>query len=198
MLLTIIDNYDSFTYNLYQQIWRIGSAFGVKVSVYRNNAISADEIQKLSPSAIVISPGPGNPNNSGISIELVKRFSKKIPILGVCLGHQVIATAFGGRVTQAPVPMHGKASKIYHNNSNLFTGIKSELIVARYHSLIVEPESLPKELKISSKTEDNIIMSMYHTELPIFGVQFHPESFLTEYGDNIIRNFLTVVKNFDN
>lgn len=184
-MILIIDNYDSFTYNLAQTI----GLFKRDISVVRNDKITIVEIRHLAPSHIIISPGPCTPNDAGISINVIKKFSGKIPILGVCLGHQCIGQAFGGRVIRANKPVHGKSSKIYHDNKTIFKGVKNPFIATRYHSLIIEKESLAESLEISAKA-DGIIMGVRHKRFGIEGVQFHPESFLTIEGKKLIRNFI--------
>jgi len=184
--LLMIDNYDSFTYNLVQYLAEIGQ----EVKVVRNDKISIKEINKLNPQYIVISPGPCTPNEAGISLELIEVFKGKIPILGVCLGHQSIGQAFGGKIIHAQTIMHGKTSKISHNNKGVFKGIKNPFIATRYHSLVIERESLPNCFDITAWTDDNEIMGIKHKELAIEGVQFHPESILSEHGHDLLKNFL--------
>lgn len=189
-MILLIDNYDSFTYNLYQQI---GSIYP-DIKVVRNDMITLDEIEKLAPEALVISPGPGYPNEAGISVDAIRRFAGKIPILGVCLGHQSIAEAFGGKIVRALEPKHGKASMITVNNSTpLFKGMPEKIKAARYHSLIVEKASLPKCLEVIAEDEDGQIMALRHKELAVYGVQFHPESVLTDLGKSMISNFLSEI-----
>ncbi len=185
-MLLMIDNYDSFTYNLVQYLAEIGQ----EVKVVRNDKISIEEINKLNPQYIVISPGPCTPNEAGISLELIEAFKGKIPILGVCLGHQSIGQAFGGKIIHAQTIMHGKTSKISHNNKGVFKGIKNPFIATRYHSLVIDRESLPNCFDITAWTDDNEIMGIKHKELAIEGVQFHPESILSEYGHDLLKNFL--------
>jgi len=185
-MLLMIDNYDSFTYNLVQYLAEIGQ----EVEVVRNDKISIEEISKLNPQYIVISPGPCTPNEAGISLELIEAFKGKIPILGVCLGHQSIGQAFGGKIIHAQTIMHGKTSKISHNNKGVFTGIKDPFIATRYHSLVIDRESLPDCFDITAWTDDNEIMGIKHKELAIEGVQFHPESILSEHGHDLLKNFL--------
>ena len=186
-MILMIDNFDSFTYNLVQYI----EEQGVKVIVRRNNAITIDQIRKMKPEAIVISPGPGTPEKAGISVQVIKTFADKIPILGVCLGHQSIAYAFGGRIIRARKLMHGKTSEIYHDNKTIYQGIRSPFTATRYHSLIVDKKSLPKDIYISSHTSSGIIMGLRHKYFPLEGVQFHPESILTKEGKLLLKNFLT-------
>jgi len=185
-MLLMIDNYDSFTYNLVQYLAEIGQ----EVEVVRNDKISIEEINKLNPRYIVISPGPCTPNEAGISLELIEAFKGKIPILGVCLGHQSIGQAFGGKIIHAQTIMHGKTSKISHNNKGVFSGIKNPFIATRYHSLVIEKQTLPNCFDITAWTDDNEIMGIKHKELAIEGVQFHPESILSEHGHDLLKNFL--------
>ena len=185
-MLLMIDNYDSFTYNLVQYLAEIGQ----EVKVVRNDKISIEEINKLNPQYIVISPGPCTPNEAGISLELVEAFKGKIPILGVCLGHQSIGQAFGGKIIHAQTIMHGKTSKIFHNNKGVFRGIKDPFVATRYHSLVIEKQTLPNCFDITAWTDDNEIMGIKHKELAIEGVQFHPESILSEHGHDLLKNFL--------
>ena len=185
-MLLMIDNYDSFTYNLVQYLAEIGQ----EVEVVRNDKISIEEINKLNPRYIVISPGPCTPNEAGISLELIEAFKGKIPILGVCLGHQSIGQAFGGKIVHAQTIMHGKTSKISHNNKGVFRGIKNPFIATRYHTLVVEKQTLPNCFDITAWTDDNEIMGIKHKELAIEGVQFHPESILSEHGHDLLKNFL--------
>ena len=185
-MLLMIDNYDSFTYNLVQYLAEIGQ----EVEVVRNDKISIEEINKLNPRYIVISPGPCTPNEAGISLELIEAFKGKIPILGVCLGHQSIGQAFGGKIVHAQTIMHGKTSKRSHNNKGVFRGIKNPFIATRYHSLVIEKQTLPNCFDITAWTDDNEIMGIKHKELAIEGVQFHPESILSEHGHDLLKNFL--------
>ncbi len=190
-MLLMIDNYDSFTYNLVQYLGELGQ----DVKVYRNDQISLNEIEKLTPERIVISPGPCTPNEAGISLDVIGNFKGKMPILGVCLGHQCIGQAFGGRIVHANQIMHGKTSDVYHNNTDVFSGLDMPFTATRYHSLVIEKETLPECLEITAWTEDGVgnideIMGVRHKELPVFGVQFHPESILTAYGHDLLRNFL--------
>ena len=185
-MLLLIDNYDSFTFNLVQY-FRI---LGQEVCVFRNDAISIDQINKIAPDYLVISPGPGIPKNAGITTEAVKHFAGKIPILGVCLGHQAIAYIYGGTVQRALLPMHGKSSLISHSENGLFDKLKSPIEVGRYHSLIVDENSFPECLKITARTIDGEIMALEHKKLALAGIQFHPESVLTPLGLKILSNFL--------
>ena len=187
-MLLLIDNYDSFTYNLVQYLGELGH----QSTVVRNDAIEVDEIEKMAPSGILISPGPCTPNEAGISIAAVERYSGILPILGVCLGHQSICQAFGGDILRADQVMHGKVSDIYHNGEELFDNIQNPFTATRYHSLIAHRKSLPESLEITAWTSDGIIMGVKHKQHQVFGVQFHPESFLTDCGHDLLRNFLKV------
>jgi anthranilate synthase component II len=184
----LIDNYDSFTYNLYQYLCELG----VEVTVRRNDAITVEQARQLQPEFIVISPGPGVPSDAGISIELIRTLGPTVPILGVCLGHQAIAEAFGGVIVRAPELMHGKASNIHHDGSGVFDGLPTPFSAIRYHSLCAAPESVPDALVVSARTESGVIMAVRHREYPVHGVQFHPESILSEHGKDLLRNFLTL------
>ncbi|MFN2105489.1 MAG: anthranilate synthase component II [Candidatus Promineifilaceae bacterium] len=184
-MILVIDNYDSFTYNLVQYLGELGAA----VEVVRNDQITLEEIRELNPERIVVSPGPGDPDDGGISKEVIREFGPQIPILGVCLGHQCIGQVYGGNVTRAPRLMHGKTSPVYHGNDGLFNGVPSPFQATRYHSLIVE-EPLPDCLQIIAFTSEGEVMGVRHKEYPVVGVQFHPESILTEHGKKILRNFL--------
>ena len=186
-MLLMIDNYDSFTYNLVQYFGELGE----EVMVFRNDAISADEVLSVEPQHIVISPGPCTPNEAGVSVPMIERYSGKVPILGVCLGHQSIGQAFGGKIVHARQLMHGKTSPIFHNNKGVFRGLPSPFIATRYHSLVIERESLPDCLEITAWTEDGEIMGIRHKTLSVEGVQFHPESVLSEYGHKLLENFLS-------
>jgi anthranilate synthase/aminodeoxychorismate synthase-like glutamine amidotransferase len=185
-MLLLIDNYDSFTYNLAQYLGQMGQ----KLEIRRNDAISLDQIEALAPERIVISPGPCTPKQAGISEPLIRRFAGKIPILGVCLGHQAIGEAFGGRVVRAAKIMHGKTSEIHHDGKTIFHGLAQNFTATRYHSLIVERKSLPQELEISAETDDGTIMGLRHRRLKVEGVQFHPESVLTGAGFRLLENFV--------
>jgi para-aminobenzoate synthetase component 2 len=185
-MILLIDNYDSFVYNLYQYLGELNQ----KMLVLRNDQVSIAEIEKINPTHIIISPGPCTPNEAGISLELIRQFARKIPILGVCLGHQAIGQVFGGVVKRAKKPMHGKTSQIKHTNKGIFKDIKNPLTVTRYHSLIVERETLPSCLEITAETEEGEIMGLLHKEYPVEGVQFHPEAILTEQGHQLLKNFL--------
>lgn len=185
-MILVIDNYDSFTYNLVQYLGELGA----DLKIYRNDKINISGIKKLKPSKIVISPGPGEPKNAGISEEVIRVFGKTTPILGVCLGHQAIGEVFGGRIVGAKSLMHGKTSAIYHDGKEIFKGIPSPFMATRYHSLLVERKSFPKALKITAQTKDKEIMGLRHKTYPVYGVQFHPESILTLEGKKLLKNFL--------
>ena len=188
-MLLVIDNYDSFTYNLVQYLGELGE----QVEVRRNDEVTIDAIRSdLRPERIVISPGPGTPDSAGISLHVIENFAGKIPILGVCLGHQAIGQAFGGKVVRSPVLMHGKASEICHDGKTIFRGLADHFPAGRYHSLVVDRDTLPACLEISAFTADNTIMGLRHRELKVEGVQFHPESILTSNGKQLLANFLTL------
>ena len=190
-MITLIDNYDSFTYNLVQYLGDLQA----DVQVYRNDERSVDDILKEKPSGILISPGPSDPDHAGICLDLIKAAAEhNIPLFGVCLGHQSIAQAFGGKVIRAPEPLHGKISQIIHDGKTVFKGLPSPYPVTRYHSLIAEKESLPDCLEITAETSDGIIMGLSHKEKPIHGVQFHPESIATEHGHDLLRNFVELTR----
>jgi len=186
-MLLMIDNYDSFTYNLVQYFGELGQ----DVQVYRNDQVTVDEIDKLAPDHIVISPGPCTPNEAGVSIDVIKAFAGKRPILGVCLGHQAIGQAFGGKIVHAKELMHGKTSMVHHNGEGVFKGLPSPFEATRYHSLVIERETLPDCLGITAWTDDGEIMGVRHKEFIVEGVQFHPESILSEHGHDLLRNFLS-------
>ncbi|MDP6916704.1 MAG: aminodeoxychorismate/anthranilate synthase component II [SAR86 cluster bacterium] len=186
-MLLMIDNYDSFTYNLVQYFYQLGQ----EVEVHRNDLISLDDIEKKSPEYIVISPGPCTPKEAGISVDLIKKFKDKLPILGVCLGHQCLGAAFGANIIGANEIMHGKLSEIIHDGSGLFKGVENSFKATRYHSLIIEEKTLDKDFHITAWTENKTIMAIQHEKLPLFGLQFHPESIATEQGMEILRNFLS-------
>ena len=185
-MILIIDNYDSFTYNLVQFVGELGG----DISVFRNDSITPDMVEKINPSHIILSPGPKRPEDSGVCIDIIRRFKGRYPILGVCLGHQAIGYVFGGKITNAPEIFHGKLSNIFHDGKTIFKGLKNPFRATRYHSLVVDPSDLPNELEISAKTEDGVVMGIRHKKYPIEGVQFHPESFLTEGGKKLLKNFL--------
>ncbi|GAB4274417.1 MAG: aminodeoxychorismate/anthranilate synthase component II [Candidatus Promineifilaceae bacterium] len=184
-MIVVIDNYDSFTYNLVQYLGELGQ----EVKVFRNDQVTLEEIRALKPDHIVISPGPGTPDDSGISRDVLREFGPTTPILGVCLGHQCIGEVYGGKVTRAPRLMHGKVSPVYHTGEGLFYGVPSPFQATRYHSLIVE-EPIPEELKVTAFTSEGEVMALQHKTYPVVGVQFHPESILTEHGKRILQNFL--------
>jgi len=186
-VILLIDNYDSFTYNLYHYLGELGT----KVEVFRNNRISLDDIARMKPEKIVISPGPCTPKEAGISCDVIVRFAETTPILGVCLGHQCIGAAFGGEVIRAPSIMHGKLSDVSHDSQTIFRSIKNPFAAMRYHSLVINPAHLPAELIVSARTADNVIMGVRHKRFPVEGVQFHPESILTGEGKKLLKNFLS-------
>jgi anthranilate synthase component 2 len=188
-MILLIDNYDSFTFNLFHYL----GGLGADVEVVRNNKITVERALGMEPDAFVLSPGPCTPNEAGICLALIREAAPRIPILGVCLGHQAIGQAFGGRVVRAPILVHGKLSDIRHNGEGVFRGVPSPFRATRYHSLVVERESLPPELVATAETEDGLIMGLVHRTLPVHGVQFHPESIASEYGHLILRNFLEIV-----
>ncbi len=186
-MVLVIDNYDSFTYNLVQYLGELGA----EVSVRRNDEVTVEEINRLSPSRILISPGPGRPEGAGITLASIEAFASRVPMLGVCLGHQAMGLAFGGDVVRAPLPMHGKTSTVEHDGRGIFAGITSSFQASRYHSLVVSEQGWPDQLEISARSkEDGLVMGLRHREWPLHGVQFHPESILTHEGRRILRNFL--------
>jgi len=185
-MLLLIDNYDSFTYNLYQYLGELGA----ETRVVRNDELTVAEALALRPSSVVISPGPGNPDEAGISLELIRALPAEVPLLGVCLGHQALGQAFGGRIVRAPRIMHGKTSAIHHDGRGIFAGLPQPFTATRYHSLVIAEDSVPDCLEISARTEDGVIMAVRHRSLPQEGVQFHPESILTSAGKDLLRNFL--------
>ena len=188
-MLLVIDNYDSFTYNLVQYLGELGA----EMKVFRNDEITVDEAENdLRPEKILISPGPGTPDDAGISLRVIERFAEKLPILGVCLGHQAIGQFFGGRVVRGPEPVHGKPVSVSHDGRTIFEGVPQDFSAGRYHSLVVEKDSLPNCLEISAESPDGLVMAMRHKDLPLEGVQFHPESILTEHGKHILENFLAL------
>ncbi len=187
-MILVIDNYDSFTYNLVQILGEINGARNFRI--VRNDSITVNEIKEWRPAGIVISPGPGYPDNAGISVEVIRKFGDKIPILGVCLGHQAIARAFGGEIVRCSEIMHGKTSAIFHDTMGVFEGVEQPFVATRYHSLVVSRKSLPPVLKVSAQTSNGIIMGIRHIRYPLEGIQFHPESILTEAGKQILKNFL--------
>lgn len=192
-MILLVDNYDSFTYNLFQYM----SELGKQVVVIRNNMMDIDVIEGMKPERIVISPGPSTPLHAGISNDVIKYFAPKLPILGVCLGHQCIGYSYGGRVIQANKIMHGKSSLVFHDGQGVFNGLPSPFSVIRYHSLIVQRASLPKNLDITAWTDDGTIMGLRHRDYPLEGVQFHPESFMSEYGKDLLKNFIRMEKKND-
>ncbi len=193
-MVLVIDNYDSFTYNLVQYLGEISDK---ELNVFRNDALTISEIQEMSPDAILISPGPCTPKEAGISVDVIKYLGSSIPVLGVCLGHQSIGYAYGGDVIRAPYLMHGKISKIYHEEDSIFKGISRPFNATRYHSLIIDRSTCPDCLEIIAETEDGLIMGIRHKEAPVYGVQFHPESILTESGKTILKNFLSIADTFN-
>ena len=193
MRVTLIDNYDSFTFNLVHYLGELGA----DVTVWRNDEITAAEALAAEPDAIVLSPGPCTPNEAGVCLELVREASASTPILGVCLGHQAIGQVFGGQVVRAPTPMHGKVSRVSHNARGLFRGLNGHFKATRYHSLVVERESAPADLEISAESDDGLIMAVAHRALPVYGVQFHPESIESEHGRALLGNFLELARAFN-
>jgi para-aminobenzoate synthetase component 2 len=188
-MLFLLDNYDSFTYNLAQYLGELGE----RVVVHRNDQVTLSDIERLKPDRIVISPGPGTPDTAGITLALIERFAGRVPLLGVCLGHQAIGQAFGGRVVAAPTLMHGKTSEILHDNRGVFRSLPQRFAATRYHSLVVSPRGFPrKTLEVSARTREGVIMGLRHRRLPVEGVQFHPESILTVDGKKLLRNFLAL------
>ncbi|MGH4121653.1 MAG: anthranilate synthase component II [Clostridium sp.] len=190
-MFLMIDNYDSFVYNLVRYFEELGE----QILIYRNDKISVEDIERIKPEAIIISPGPKSPEYAGICMEIVETFKGRIPILGICLGHQVIGKVFGGKIIKGSQPVHGKVSEIVHSQKYIFKNIVSPMKVTRYHSLIIERESLPEVLEITSETEDGVIMGIRHKQYHIEGVQFHPEAELTQYGHEILKNFINEVRN---
>jgi anthranilate synthase component 2 len=186
-MFLLIDNYDSFTYNL----WHYLGELGAEIVVRRNDALSVADALALRPQGIVLSPGPSDPDHAGICLELVRR-AGDVPVLGVCLGHQAIGQACGGRIVRAPVPMHGKLSPIHHDGSGVFAGLANPFLASRYHSLVVDRASLPPALRVTAETEDGLVMGLAHRERPLYGVQFHPESIASEHGHALLRNFLAL------
>ena len=187
-MLLVIDNYDSFTFNLVQYLGELGA----DIVVRRNDRVTVEQVREMQPEKIVVSPGPCTPREAGVSVALIREMAGAAPILGVCLGHQSIGEAFGGKVVRAPYLMHGKTSRIHHDGKTVFAGIEQDFTATRYHSLIVEEDSLPAALEISARTEDGLIMGLRHRELPVEGVQFHPESILTAAGKRLLGNFLNL------
>ena len=187
-MLLVIDNYDSFTYNLVQYLGELGA----EMKIVRNDELTVDELERLEPERVLISPGPGTPDGAGVTLEAIARFEGKVPILGVCLGHQAIGQHFGGKVVRAPEPVHGKPVAIIHDGRTLFTDIPNNFAAGRYHSLIVDRGEWPEELEISAESPDGLVMGLRHKEKKIEGVQFHPESILTEHGKKLLQNFLSL------
>tara|TARA_Y100000814_G_scaffold68293_1_gene42301 strand:- start:195 stop:776 length:582 start_codon:yes stop_codon:yes gene_type:complete len=187
-MYVLIDNYDSFTYNLVHFLGELGA----EVAVFRNDSTTPENILRLSPSGIILSPGPCDPSKAGICLETIKMAAGTIPILGVCLGHQSIGQAFGAKIVRAPTLMHGKLSKIFHDEIEIFSGLKRPFVATRYHSLMVSEEGLPSVLRVTARTEDGVIMGVKHEHYPIFGVQFHPESIASEHGHDLLKNFLQI------
>ena len=185
-MIAVIDNYDSFTYNLVQYLGELGA----ELSVHRNDCITVEDLQAMSPSHVLISPGPGTPQQAGISAEVIRKCGSKIPVLGVCLGHQTIGEVFGAIVRRADVPMHGKVSTVYHDGQGIYAGLQEPFSATRYHSLIVDSKTVPECLAVTARTADGVIMGLRHKEYPIEGVQFHPESILTGQGKSLLKNFL--------
>lgn len=197
-MILVIDNYDSFTYNLVQYLGELGTEFPVakEIQVYRNDQISIEEIRQLEPDGIVISPGPGDPDQAGISLQLIQELGPQVPLLGVCLGHQSIGQVFGGKIVSAPVLMHGKTSQVHHTGVGVFQGLENPLTATRYHSLMIERQEFPEVLEVTAWVDDGTIMGVRHRQYPhIQGVQFHPESVLTESGKELLRNFLRSISN---
>ena len=189
-MVLVIDNYDSFTYNLVQYLGELGA----RIVVRRNDEVSMDALRALEPSRVLISPGPGRPEQAGVTLEVIRDFGQRVPLLGVCLGHQAIGLAFGGQVVRAPLPVHGKTSTVEHNGTGVFAGISTAFQAGRYHSLVVQETDLPGDLEVTAHSrEDGLVMGLRHRTLPIHGVQFHPESVLTNEGRRILRNFLEMI-----
>ncbi len=185
-MLLVIDNYDSFTFNLVQYVGELGA----EPRVHRNDALSVSDVDRLAPRGVIVSPGPGTPDDAGISVELIRRLTPSIPILGVCLGHQSVGAAFGAIVGRAPKPIHGKVSRVRHDASELYRGMRNPFQAGRYHSLVVQREGFPDLLRVTAETDDGLVMGLRHRVRPVFGVQFHPESILTEDGKVLVGNFL--------
>jgi len=192
-MIVLIDNYDSFTFNLVHYLGELGA----EIVVHRNDKVTADDVIAADPDAIVLSPGPCTPNEAGICLDLIDRAAPKIPILGVCLGHQAIGQAFGGAVVRAPVPVHGKLSEVTHEGQGIFRGINGPFRATRYHSLVVERASMPDELAVTAETGDRLVMGLAHTKLPVHGVQFHPESIASEHGHLMLKNFLDLAADWN-
>ena len=188
-MIFVLDNYDSFTYNLVQLLGELGA----ELEVRRNDEVTVDEIEAMRPQALVLSPGPGRPETAGVLIETIRRFSGKLPILGVCLGHQAIGAVFGGEVVSAPSLVHGKATEVLHDGKTIYKGLPRPFAAGRYHSLVVAPQSIPDSLEVSATTAAGVVMGLRHKQLPIEGVQFHPESILTSAGPHLLKNFLEML-----
>jgi anthranilate synthase component 2 len=191
-VLLLIDNYDSFTYNLFHYLGELGA----KVAVKRNDELTADEALAMKPEAIVLSPGPCTPNEAGICLDLIRKADGRMPILGVCLGHQAIGQIYGGTIVRAPEPMHGKVSRIHHTGKSVFRGLNNDFEATRYHSLTIAPESMPASLEVTATSSDGVIQGVMHKSHPVHGVQFHPESIASENGHALLRNFLTIAQEF--
>jgi anthranilate synthase component 2 len=191
-MLLLIDNYDSFTYNLFHFLGELGA----KVRVERNDALTAQQALDMKPEGIVLSPGPCTPNEAGICLEVIRKADGRLPILGVCLGHQAIGQVYGGRIVRAPQPMHGKLSKIHHTGKSVFRGLNNDFNATRYHSLTIAPESMPQSLDVTARSDDGVIQGVMHKSHPVHGVQFHPESIATENGHALLKNFLDIVRDF--
>jgi anthranilate synthase component 2 len=189
-MLLLIDNYDSFTYNLFHYLGQLGA----EVAVKRNDEISASDVLAMKPDAVVLSPGPCTPNEAGICLELIAKAQGRLPILGVCLGHQSIGQAYGGTIVRAPEPMHGKLSRVHHTGKSVFKGLNNDFLATRYHSLTILPESMPADLEVTAKSDDGVIMGVMHKRHPVHGVQFHPESIASENGHALLQNFLTLAR----
>ena len=191
-MILLIDNYDSFTYNLFHYLGELGA----EVKVVRNDEISADQALAMKPQGIVLSPGPCTPNEAGICLEVIEKAAGQMPILGVCLGHQAIGQAYGGKVVRAPEPMHGKLSRVHHNGKSVFRGLNNDFLATRYHSLTIEPSSMPAMLDVTATSEDGVIQGVMHKTHPVHGVQFHPESIASENGHALLNNFLALARDF--
>ena len=191
-MLLLIDNYDSFTYNLFHFLGELGA----EVRVERNDALTADEALALKPEGIVLSPGPCTPNEAGICLEVIKKAAGRMPILGVCLGHQAIGQVYGGSIARAPEPMHGKLSRIHHSGKSVFRGLNNDFLATRYHSLTIAPESMPPALEVTATSDDGVIQGVMHKTHPVHGVQFHPESIASENGHALLANFLAIARDF--
>jgi anthranilate synthase component 2 len=189
-MLLLIDNYDSFTYNLFHYLGQLGA----EVAVKRNDEISVADVLAMKPEGVVLSPGPCTPNEAGICLELIARAQGRLPILGVCLGHQSIGQAYGGTIVRAPEPMHGKLSRVHHTGKSVFKGLNNDFLATRYHSLTILPESMPGDLEVTAKSDDGVIMGVMHKRHPVHGVQFHPESIASENGHALLANFLTLAR----